>query len=371
VADEEQLRKALSELKDGGVICLLAGTFEMKEAILIEHSNIVIRGCSFASKLVSDIHIGKGSNVVIEKLDVSGEIIAEGVTGLYLRENIISQTEKQFFKLGQCPDVKIEKNVIHTYNGINFQGNDIEISDNIITSSGEGISIESNSENGFIKLQDNTITSDSFGINISSGKDLRMQGNRVETNASLIAETQGGIVTVSGLQDVYINDNRITILNPDSMLAKHIIGLVISGVNGISVNNNIVSGVNQEAVIIRSAEASARFHGNSFGSLWHIESITAKIISSIIMDCKDIIFGGNLCSLTIDKYNGNFKIYQVYFNSKSGNITAMGNRCIEMKDERIYSIFASAKMIAILLGNITTNQISPPPNPQKLNLMAV
>ncbi len=422
VDDEEHLKKALSELKDGGVICLLAGEFKIGNLPLEGLNNIVIRGCTLASRLISNIKIGKCANVVIENLDISGDVVAEGVDGLSLRENIIYQTEKQIFELVGCSNVKIEKNMLHTCNGIIFDGNDIEISDNIISSpqkinenpdwgilikssnelkiqrnrleteisetqinqkhshievlSGQHVDIENNliqtkvsgsnektivsginqktiicgielskvtghisvignrvegvngealiiyasseariygnklsssnsnvvmaKENGLIELLDNTITSDSYGINVNSGKDLKMQGNVVETNASLVAETPGiAIVTVSGLQDVDITDNRITILNPDSIPKKHIIGLGISGVNGMmSVNNNIVSGVNQEAVHISSTEATARFHGNSFDSLWHIEAITGGInISSITMECKDIIFGGNQCAL--------------------------------------------------------------------------
>jgi hypothetical protein len=492
VDDEEHLKKALSELRNGGIICLLAGEFKMEAITLEGLSNIVIRGCNLASRLISDIRIGKCKNVVIENLDISGSMEAEEVDGLSLSENIISQTEKQIFKLVGCSNVKVEKNMLHTYNGIIFDGNDIEISDNIITllqsneTSGWGILIESSTElkiqrnrleteisetqinqnnhghievlsgqnvdiennliqtkvsgknektiiygielstvtghisvirnrvegvngeaviiyasnaariygnelsssnsnvvmakeNGLIELLDNTITSDSYGINVNSGKDLKMQGNRVETNASLVAETQGiDIVTVSGLLDVDITDNRITTLNPDSILKKHIIGLVIRGVNGLmSVNNNVVNGVNQEAVQIISNEATAKFHGNSLDSLWHIESITGGIIiSSITMECKDIIFGGNQCALKIPNNDNEFikllaagkiNVRQVYFPGV-GNITATGNRCSEnLKHVNIYSILASNE-IAILLGNITTNKISPEPDPNMLNL---
>jgi hypothetical protein len=450
VDDDEHLSKALSELKDGGVICLLAGEF--KADITIEgRNNIVIRGCTLASRLISDIKIGKCNNVVIEKLDISGNIMAEGVDGLSLRENIISQTEKQSFKLVGCSNVKVEKNMLHTYNGINFNGNDIEISDNIITllqsseASGWGILIESSNELKILRnrletdISETLITKEHGHIEVLRGQDVYIENNLIQTKVSGtnvgtivygiklssvtshisvirnrvegvngeavfingsnaariygnelsssnndVAEKQGsGIVTLSGLYDVDITDNRITILNPDSILKKHILGLGISGVNGmLSVNNNIVSGVNQEAVHISSTEATARLHGNSFDSLWHIEAITGGInISSIFMECKDIIFGGNQCVLKVPATDtkfikllavaaaaGKINVRQVYFTSFTGSVTVTGNRCSEnMKNEQIYSILASNK-IAILLGNITTNKVSPVPDPQNLNL---
>ncbi len=373
-------------------------------------------------------------NVIIEKLDISGNVEAEEVDGLSLRENIISQTEKHVFKLAKCSNVKIEKNILHTYSGISFDGNDIGISDNIIYSrqSGEapscGILIESGNElkiqrnrlkievsesetdrehshikvisgqrieiennlihtnvsggnkkniiygielskisglisiirnrvegvNGeaviiegssaaricgnklsssnsnavmakgieLIELLGNTINSDAQVIRVVSGKDLKMWGNIVETNASVVTEKNRlSIVAVSELQDVDITDNKITALNPDSIPDKHIIGLIISRVNGlICVENNRVNGVNREAVYISdSDQATAMFHGNSFDSSWHIDSITEGItISSVTLKCEDILFGGNHCTLKM--LNDNEKFMALLKEEKIGGV---------------------------------------------------
>ena len=83
VSNAEELKNALEGLKDGNTICLLAGEFEIDSFSINDLKNIVIRGCTLASKLIADIEIVNCQNVVIENLDISGNI-SDSKSGRFL-----------------------------------------------------------------------------------------------------------------------------------------------------------------------------------------------------------------------------------------------------------------------------------------------
>ncbi len=84
--------KVFKDLKDGDVICLLGGEHRVDNLKIEGFKNIVLRGCSRASKLIvsGKVVIKNCTDILIESLDISGNVSAENVERLLIRENIVS-----------------------------------------------------------------------------------------------------------------------------------------------------------------------------------------------------------------------------------------------------------------------------------------
>ena len=352
VSNAEELKNALEGLKDGNTICLLAGEFEIDSFSINDLKNIVIRGCTLASKLIADIKIVNCQNVVIENLDISGNISVQGVEDFSLKRNKISKVVDQVFQVEECPGAVIESNVF--------------------------------------------VMEGKEGLVFGRTDDLKIKKNKIKINLS-DPEIKEISILIKESHDVEITGNQIQIFgNVDLIEKATVLGISLEKTDGnISIANNIINAINGPSLRIRSDGpiiAHENFFGSKFGTLDFSSGLSSTV--EIVSSKHRIIFTDNLCDTQSRNFRGEEPINlitisganTIFSNNHCVFITAdtdiikeikhvsipdgfanvIGNRCEEnIENERIISINARRES-SILLGNITTNRIVPVP--QLLNL---
>ncbi|MCC4765505.1 hypothetical protein FXW07_02360 [Methanosarcina sp. DH1] len=373
VQDSKQLQEALKKLKDGSTICLLAGEYSnIKELLISDRKNIVIRGCNLASKLFTNIKITDCQNVVLENLDISGNIFVGNVIDFSMKGNVISQVNDQIFEVAKCQGIIMESNLF-------------------------------------------TVKSQK-GLVFEALNDLKIHKNRINIDLSNTEIKELSSIFVANSSDIEITNNLIQISDSEGISEKvTVIGMRLEDTEerelegNVSVISNTVNAINAPSLNIKS-KGSVRVHGNIFkstlrslgqsdveeGSTVNIESPEKQIIFTnnlcysysirgpvndnyvylIGIKGRDTIFSNNNCDFTAKSYEVEQVTTHVYIHipPKSGfSANVIGNRCSEnIIDERFFSIFAgempgvSADKQSILLGNITQNVIRP--ETQNLNL---
>ncbi|VVB95193.1 Right handed beta helix region [uncultured archaeon] len=296
-----------------------------------------------------------------------------------------------------------------------YQSHDVRIQGNNISGPFIRCAIEAGITNR-LELLDNHIVSDGMAIEVYINGYLNMGQNLIETSAISFEEDtieRNSVVYIHDLIEGEITGNHIKIAYSGSLSNKSVWGLYADEVKGFfSVNHNRIDGLNANTIFMDFLSSEKKgisdLQGNLFNSLWYNDCMLNKlskeeIVSNVRVRANDISFIGNRCSLEI-KYNesllsflkqyktpivfdvlfssnseegavtetGNYPgdWYQPHALSEEGAVTATGNRCFEnLVEASICSISAEHLKAAILLGNITSNKISPQPDPLKLNLI--
>jgi S-layer protein (TIGR01567 family) len=246
----------LKGIKDGDVICLLAGEHKVRNLTVEGLKNIVIHGCSPTSKLIisDNFTIRNCENIFIQNLDISGNIIVEEVTGFFIRKNIISQIQKQKFELINCSDIFIDSN--------------------LLLMEGEGILCR-NSNN------------------------FKIQENIFKTNISQLDENiPYSYIGVESTKDIAITGNSIKTLGTENITDKSFVaGIKLDGGAGlISIVGNHVETANGSSLKIRTV-GPVRVHGNSFSLTSSILGMSRNI--DVASTDEKVIFTDNFCESNI------------------------------------------------------------------------
>lgn len=411
VSNVKELETAVDKLKDGDTICLLAGEYPVKTLDIEEKKDIVIRGCNLASKFIGNIKITNCQNVVIENLDISGDVGVRGenyrseyivLKNLNISGNVLAHTVNNFsltaseillvkdqtVKMINCSGVTIESNIFvnEVENGLVFEGlSDLKIRKNSIS----------------INLLSRATTGSFLGIHIIESADVDITDNLIRTlierrspsdekikeiNAMITGIQLGQKKEVEGY--VSVVNNKINAVNGPSLMIQSN-GPVRVHRNDFKSIFQVLSKTNQEnstnsIINIVSARNHIIFTDNHCDSHSHAFSEKGEI-NLICLQSLDSIFSNNRCTFISVEEPDKEKVFLNHVHldilPKSDFVAnVIGNRCSEstqketglvpMKGDNIYSIYANQSndenVSAILLGNITTNQISP--KPRDLNL---
>ena len=246
----------LKGIKDGDVICLLSGEHKVKSLKVEGLKNIVIHGCSHASKLIisDDLTIRNCEDVFIQNLDISGNIVVENVRGFSLSKNIISQVNKQKFEVINCSDIVIDSN--------------------LLLMEGEGILCK-------------------------NSDDLKIQENIFKTDISHLEENiPYSHIGVENTKDIAISCNSIKTLGTENITDRSFTaGIRLDGGTGfISVIGNHVETANAPSLKIRTI-GPVRIHGNSFSMASHILGMSRNV--DVTSSDGKVIFTDNFCESNI------------------------------------------------------------------------
>jgi S-layer protein (TIGR01567 family) len=372
-SNAEELKKALEELKDGSAICLLAGEFKIEHILLKERNNIVIRGCTPASRLIGDIEIINCENILIENLSISGNLSARGegeevssrdiivknlvFSGSLLAENVnnfslksseIFQTTGQSFKVRFCSGVEIDAN--------SFRENEVELEfDNSYD-----LKVQNNNINTQIPGMEDGGT---FSCIIVRSSRAEIIGNVMDVSRP----TYKGSLTVIRLEEM----DYYTSVIGNSILAIGglCLGIKANGRVRVHKNSFILGSVfeaTDRAIEISSPKERIIFTDNFCDIGIGGDAVGEKPVHLISIEGMDVIFNNNH---SIFQASPNAVIRQemahVFITGYSANV--IGNRCNEenLRGDNVFSIFSDSER-AILIGNITANQIKP--QPQQFNL---
>ncbi len=362
VNNSEQFQAALDNLKDGGTICLLSGEFKLDYVSIQDLNNIVIRGCTLASKLTwKSIVIKNCNNIVIENLDISGDIYVHNVENFSLKRNNISLANDQIFKVKDCSGAVIESN-------------QFILANQLIPEEIGGLEFCDSKD---LKIQKNTIdippevTKTFSGIDVKNSSDVEIVDNLIKMfdNGDIINRHPFTGVRIEGEKGyVFVASNRTSVYGP-SLILKH---------NGpVRVHGNFFSSgiktlgtkdtVDKSSIVRITSKNQIIFSDNHCESHGFGNPVNDNHILLISIESGSTIFSNNSCAFTArfakDKIKGFIKHVSI-----DGFANVIGNRCEEnITEERIYSISATGEK-SIVLGNITTNKIVPEPKLDKLNL---
>lgn len=363
VNNTKQFQEALDNLEDGSTICLLSGNFNPDYISIQDLNNIVIRGCTLASKLFTwkGIDIRNCNNIVIENLDISGNIFVQDVENFSLKRNNISLADGHIFKVKKCSGAVIESN-------------QFILSNQLISEEIGGLEFCYSKD---LKIQKNTIdippeVKKTFsGINVKNSSDVEIVDNLIEMpdDGDIINRGPFTGIKIEGEKGyVSVASNRTNVCGP-SLILEHngpvrvhgnffSSGIKTLGTTDTVDKSSIVKILSKNQIIFTDNHCESNGFGNPVNDL-HILLINIESGSTI--------FSNNSCAFTAsfakDKIKGFIKHVSI-----DGFANVIGNRCEEnITEERIYSISATGEK-SIVLGNITTNKIVPEPKLDKLNL---
>jgi hypothetical protein len=310
--------------------------------------------------------------VVIENLDISGNISVGKVTDFSMKGNVVSHVNDQGFKVYQCQGVVIESNLftIKSQKGLVFEAlNDLKIHKNRINIDFLNTEMEKVSSIFAVDSSDIEITNNLIQISDSEGINEKATVIGMRLGDIKLGELEGNLSVVS---------NTVNAINALSLNIKSKGPVRVHGNIFKSTLRNLGQSDAEEGstVNIESPEKQIIFTDN----LCYSHSIEGPVNDNYVyligIKGRDTIFSNNNCDFAAESYDVKQVTTHVYIHippKSSFSATVIGNRCSEsIIYKRFFSIFAgempefSADKQSILLGNITQNVITP--EPQNLNL---